>query len=185
MTSRQSVLKTFYPALMTIGKLFRSDEKVLQNKAGIQPAVSFYTLASTANDGQPVNFDLLKGKKVLIVNTASDCGYTGQYNELENLYTQYKNKLVIIGFPANDFKAQEKGSDEEIAQFCRLNYGITFPLMKKSAVIKSAEQNAVFQWLSDRNKNGWNDKAPPWNFSKSLIDRNSKLVNNIDTSAAP
>jgi len=185
MTTRQSVLKAFYPALMSLGKLFGSNDKVKENKTGIKPAVSFYSLTETANNGQLFNFASLKGKKVMLVNTASDCGYTGQYNELEKLYQQYKDKLLIIAFPANDFKDQETGDDEAIAQFCKLNYHISFPLMKKSVVIKATGQNSVFQWLSDKNKNGWNDKEPTWNFSKYLVDENGTLLDYFDPSISP
>ncbi len=122
---------------------------------------------------------------MLLINTASDCGYTGQYKELEKLYQQYKQRLMIIGFPANDFKEQEKGSDEEIAEFCRINYSVTFPLMKKSTVVKSPEQNPVFQWLTDKNKNGWNNQPPTWNFSKYLVNEEGILTSYFDPSISP
>ena len=112
----------------------------------------------------------------MIVNTASDCGYTGQYDGLEKLYQRYKNEFVILAFPANDFKEQEKGTDEDIAAFCKLNYGITFPLMKKSIVIKAPGQHEIFAWLTHKNLNGWNDAAPSWNFSKYLIDEQGRLL---------
>jgi glutathione peroxidase len=118
----------------------------------------------------------LKGKKVLIVNTASDCGFTGQYDELEKLHQQYKDKLIILGFPANDFKEQEKGDDAGIAEFCKVNFGVTFQLMQKSHVVKSAEQNPVFAWLSHKEKNGWCEQQPVWNFSKYLINEEGVLV---------
>ena len=121
----------------------------------------------------------------MLVNTASNCGYTAQYKELEELYEKYKNQLVIIGFPANDFKEQEKGSDEEIAQFCRVNYGISFPLSKKSVVIKSPEQNPVFRWLTDKSRNGWNDKPPTWNFSKYLVNEEGTLTHYFDPAIPP
>ena len=127
----------------------------------------------------------MKGKKVLLVNTASNCGYTSQYSELQELYEKYKGKLEIIGFPANDFKEQEKGSDEEIAQFCKVNFGVSFPLMKKSVVIKSTDQNPVFKWLSDSTQNGWNQKEPSWNFSKYLVDEKGVLTNYFDPSVSP
>ena len=132
-----------------------------------------------------MNFEKFRGKKVLLVNTASDCGYTGQYDELEKLYKQFQNKLVILGFPANDFKEQEKGTDEEIAQFCKINYGVTFPLIKKSSVIRGTEQNEVFQWLSDKSKNGWNDQQPTWNFAKYLVNENGVLTNYFAPSLSP
>ena len=149
------------------------------------PTVPFYELKDTAINGQPMDFDKLKGKKVMIVNTASNCGYTGQYEELEKLYKEYSDKLVVIGFPANDFKEQEKGTDEEIEQFCKINFGVTFPLVKKSTVIKSDLQNSVFNWLTDPAKNGWNDKQPEWNFSKYLVDEKGRLTNYFAPGLSP
>ena len=183
MTGKQKIAKAIYPALMVITKLFGSKEK--SNVNVIAPAVSFYNLKTIANDGKQMSFENLKGKKILIVNTASDCGYTAQYDDLQKLYEQYKDKLIIIGFPANDFKEQEKGTDEDIAQFCKINYGVTFPLARKSSVIKSPEQNNVFEWLSNKNKNGWNDQQPTWNFSKYLINENGLLMNYFDPSVSP
>ena len=93
--------------------------------------------------------------------------------------------MVVIGFPANDFKEQEKGTDAAIAEFCKKNYGITFPLAQKSVVIKSAEQNPVFQWLTDSTKNGWNSKPPGWNFSKYLVNEKGVLTNYFGSSVSP
>ncbi|HRI19778.1 MAG TPA: glutathione peroxidase [Panacibacter sp.] len=185
MTLRQSLLKTFYPVIMAANNFFSGNKPVLQNTANIKPPSSFYNLKATANDGVEVDFNQFAGKKILIVNTASDCGYTGQYEELEKLYSQYKNKLVIIGFPANDFKEQEKGSDETIAKFCKENYGVTFLLMKKSSVINGPQQNEVFNWLANKNKNGWNNKQPEWNFSKYLVNEEGVLVNYFASSVSP
>ena len=140
----------------------------------IEPKVSFYSLKARANNGSEMDFEKFKGKKVLLVNTASDCGLTPQYEELQTLYEKYNDKLTVIGFPANDFKDQEKGSDKQIAEFCKINYGITFPLAQKSTVIKNETQNEVFRWLSDKNKNGWNYQAPTWNFSKYLEEERLK-----------
>ena len=96
-----------------------------------------------------------------------------------------KDKLVVIGFPANDFKEQEKGNDEQIARFCKLNYGVTFPLAKKSSVVKGPGQNVIFRWLSDKTMNGWNIQAPSWNFSKYLIDERGLLIGYFDPSVTP
>jgi glutathione peroxidase len=183
MTFRQKVLKTVYPAFIWITKITGTNMEKLSNTK--EPIISFYTLSDTLNNNTALNFEALKGKKVLLVNTASDCGYTNQYDDLQKLSELYKDKLVVIGFPANDFKEQEKGSDEDIAQFCKLNYGVTFPLVKKSSVIKSAQQNLVFDWLTNATKNGWNDKAPTWNFSKYLVNENGALVNYFDPSVSP
>jgi glutathione peroxidase len=184
MTVRQKVLKAVYPALMWWTKLRGKNTAKLTN-ADKQPPVSFYSLMGTLNNNTALDFAALKGKKVLLVNTASDCGYTDQYTGLEKLYEEYKDKLVILGFPANDFKQQEKGSDEEIAQFCKLNYGVTFPLMKKSTVIKGTGQNPVYKWLTDSTQNGWNSKLPSWNFAKYLVNENGILTNYFGSSVSP
>lgn len=181
MTIRQKILKAVYPAFMWLsGK--KSGTLANTNAA---PSTPFYSLKAVANNGSAFDFSRLKGKKVLLVNTASDCGYTNQYDELQKLYSQYQNKLVILGFPANDFKEQEKGTDADIAQFCKVNYGVSFPLMKKSSVIKSEQQNEVFKWLSDAAQNGWNNQAPKWNFSKYLVDENGVLLHYFDPAISP
>lgn len=184
MTYRQKLLKAVYPAWMWFTKLTGKNSATASNEKA-DPKVSFYSLRSSLNNGQEYDFSQLKGKKVLIVNTASNCGYTNQYDDLQKIHGQYKDKLVILGFPANDFKEQEKGSDEDIEQFCKLNFGVTFPLMKKSVVIKNEQQNAVFQWLTDSTRNGWNQKAPTWNFSKYLINEQGVLTNYFDPSVSP
>lgn len=184
MTYRQKLLKAVYPAWMWFAKL-RGKGREIENEKKSAPMVSFYTLKAQLNNGQDFDFTQLKGKKVLIVNTASDCGYTNQYDDLQKLHQQFPGKLVVLGFPANDFKEQEKGSDEEIASFCKVNFGVTFPLMRKSTVVKGDQQNAVFQWLSDSTKNGWNQQAPTWNFSKYLIDENGNLSNYFDPAVSP
>ncbi len=183
MTYRQKVLKAVYPAFMWLTKLTGKNTKELTGNK--QPPVSFYSLKGILNNGTAFDFASLKGKKVMLVNTASDCGYTGQYADLQRLADEYKDKLVVIGFPANDFKEQEKGSDEEIAQFCKVNFGVSFPLMKKSVVIRSPEQNPVFQWLTDSTKNGWNDKQPSWNFTKYMINAEGVLVHYFGPSISP
>ena len=131
MTVKQKILKAFYPALMGMGKLFGKKSAMQTNSSMIKPAVSFYSLKVGDNRGGEIKFEDFKGKKVLLVNTASECGFTPQYHELQELYDQYKNNLVILGFPANDFGEQEKGTDEEIESFCKMNYGVSFPLVKK------------------------------------------------------
>lgn len=185
MTYRQKVLKAVYPAWMWITKLTGKNTKKMNNESAKLPFQSFYDLSATQIDGKEIKFADFKGKKLLLVNTASDCGYTNQYADLQKLYEDFSNKLVVIGFPANDFKEQEKGTDKEIAQFCQKNYGVTFPIMKKSVVIKSAQQNPVYQWLTDSSKNGWCNQQPSWNFSKYLLDENGVLTNYFDPSVSP
>jgi glutathione peroxidase len=155
------------------------------NQGGSAPKVSFYNLNIKMNDGSILSTASLKGKKILIVNTASKCGYTKQYDELEKLSEAYKNKLVIIAFPANDFGAQEPGTDEKIAEFCKLNYGVTFPIASKSTVVKGAAQNDVFKWLTDPEKNGWNADEPTWNFSKYLVGEDGVLLAHFASGVAP
>jgi glutathione peroxidase len=184
MTYRQKVLKAVYPVWMWFTRLTGKNNARIAGRE-LSPPVSFYTLKSTLNNGQLLDFNELKGKKILLVNTASDCGYTEQYADLQKLYEQYKDKLLVIGFPANDFKEQEKGTDEEIARFCQLNFGVNFPLMKKSVVVKNAAQHDVFRWLTDSSQNGWNNKAPSWNFSKYLVNEKGLLVNYFDPSVSP
>ena len=174
-------MKIIYPVWMAFGR----SKDVQKNKANMQPPVSFYSLHASDNKGNDVSFEEFRGKKILLVNTASDCGFTPQYEDLEKLYQQYKNKLVILAFPANDFGEQEKGSNEEIESFCKINYGVTFPLMKKSVVVKSSDQNEIFKWLSDKSKNGWNDQEPTWNFCKYLVDEKGVLTNYYNSSVSP
>ena len=185
MTIRQRVLKAVYPAFTWFGKLTGRNAKVFANDSASAPPQSIYDLSVTLNNGDSISLSKFKGKKLMLVNTASDCGYTDQYSQLEELYKENKDKLVIIGFPANDFKEQEKGTDEEIAQFCKINYGVSFPLAKKSSVKEGKEQNPVFQWLTDKTKNGWTSKKPSWNFSKYLVNENGVLVNYFDPSISP
>jgi glutathione peroxidase len=185
MTYRQKILKAVYPAWMWITKITGTNTKKMKNESVKTPHVSFYDLSATQIDGKELKFTDFKGKKLLLVNTASDCGYTNQYAELQKLYEEFRDKLVVIGFPANDFKEQEKGTDEEITQFCKVNYGVTFPMMKKSVVIRSPQQNPVYQWLTDSAKNGWCNQQPSWNFSKYLVDENGVLKNYFDPSVSP
>jgi len=176
MSYRQSILKSIYPMIMW-STHSNGKKQSLENKNGATPAMSFYDLTMIEIDGTPFNFSNLKGKKIMIVNTASDCGYTGQYEALEKLQQQYKEQLVVIGFPANDFKEQEKSDNQNIAAFCKKNYGVSFPLMEKSIVIKKNHQNLVHKWLSNMSLNGWCNQEPAWNFCKYLINEQGILVN--------
>ena len=146
---------------------------------------SFYDF--TVKDIEGNNFDLssLKGKKVLVVNTASKCGFTPQYEGLEKLYKSYGgDKFTIIGFPANNFANQEPGSNDEIAAFCQKNYGVTFPMMSKISV-KGDDMAPLYQWLTSKSKNGVLDSDVKWNFQKYLIDENGHLVNVLLSKVTP
>lgn len=183
MTFKQKFLKLLYPLFTRMSVMAGKGNKVL--KSNKMAATSFYDLKATLNNGAELDFASLKNKKVMIVNTASDCGYTNQYEALQALHEQYKDRLVLIGFPANDFGEQEKGSDETIAQFCKVNFGVTFLLAKKATVIKKPDQHEVYQWLTDENKNGWNYVAPTWNFCKYLIDEKGNLTHFFEAAVNP
>jgi len=184
MTYRQKVLKAIYPVWMWWANLRGKNTARLSHEK-ITPPISFYSLKAVLNNGDTLDFASLRGQKVLLVNTASDCGYTDQYDDLQKLYAAQKENLIILGFPANDFKQQEEGSDADIAKFCRLNYGVTFPVMRKGSVVKGLHQNEIFKWLTDKNKNGWNNQLPQWNFSKYLVDENGTLVNYFGPAVSP
>jgi glutathione peroxidase len=183
MTLRQRILKVFYPVLLAVTKAFRKNTVVLQNEYGAMPPASFYDLSIPLSNGASQPLAQHKGKKVLIVNTASNCGYTAQYGELQQLQERHKD-LVVIAFPSNDFKEQEKGTDSEIAAFCSV-YNVGFPLASKSSVLKKPQQNPVYQWLTDKEKNGWNTKQPSWNFSKYLVNEDGVLTHYFDPSISP
>jgi glutathione peroxidase len=146
---------------------------------------SFYDFKVQTLDGAEFDFASLKGKKVMIVNTASKCGYTPQYTNLEKLYKEKGGKdFVIIGFPANNFAGQEPGSNKEIADFCQKNYGVTFPMMGKVSV-KGSDQHALYQWLTQKAQNGVGDAKVGWNFHKFLIDENGKWVKSLSSNVDP
>ncbi len=136
---------------------------------------SIYDFTMTAIDGEEIALSKYKGKKVLIVNTASECGFTPQYESLQKLHETHGDQIVILGFPANNFGQQEPGSNLEIAKFCEANYGVTFQMFSKISV-KGDDMDPLYQWLSDKDKNGWNDEAPGWNFCKYLVDEKGQLT---------
>ena len=141
-----------------------------------QTKQSIYQFKVKDLNGKTFDFASLKGKKILVVNTASKCGYTPQYEQLEEVYRMYKNKnFVIIGFPANNFGSQEPGTNAEIATFCKANYGVSFPMMSKISV-KGSDMNEVYQFLTKKAKNGVKDSNVEWNFQKYLLNENGELV---------
>jgi glutathione peroxidase len=164
--------------LNSIFSFFKKDTKSY-------PKGSIHSFAVTNLQGKEFDFSTLKGKKVLIVNTASKCGLTPQYKELQALYEQYGDKdFVIVGFPANNFASQEPGTDKEIATFCEKNYGVTFPMMSKVSV-KGDDMHEVYQFLTEKSKNGLQDSTVKWNFQKYLINENGVLEKVIDPQTAP
>jgi len=184
MTVRQLALKLIYPLIMVLNKWSGKAHRSITNQQQVKPPRSFYDLPLQLNNGTEIKMEVFRGKKVLLVNTASNCGYTGQYEALQQLHQQYREQLVVIGFPANDFKEQEKGNDGDIAAFCKLNYGVDFPLARKSHV-KGTEKNPVFEWLSNKQQNGWNEQEPVWNFSKYLVSESGILLHYFDPGVSP
>lgn len=141
----------------------------------VNAQTGFYNLKAKDIDGQEFDFSALKGKKVMIVNTASKCGFTPQYEQLQELYEKHGDKdFVVLGFPANNFMGQEPGTLEEIKEFCSVKFGVTFPMMEKISV-KGKDIHPVYQWLTEKEKNGVEDSKVKWNFQKYLINEKGEL----------
>jgi glutathione peroxidase len=145
---------------------------------------SIYDFKVEALDGGTIDFAQFKGKKILVVNTASKCGFTPQYEGLEKLYEQYKDKLVIIGFPANNFGGQEPGTNTDIKEFCKKNFGVTFPMAAKISV-KGEDMAPIYKWLCNKTENGVLDAEIKWNFGKFLLDEKGNLLNYFPTKTEP
>ena len=159
-------------------------KKISKNDSEVAALANFYDLKATTIDGKEISFNDFKGKKVLIVNVASKCGYTYQYAEMQKLQDLYGEKVVVLGFPSNDFLFQEPGSNEKIAEFCESVYGVTFQMFEKIAT-KGKNQSPVYEWLSKPELNGWNNQSPSWNFCKYLINEKGNLVGFFDARVKP
>jgi glutathione peroxidase len=144
----------------------------------------FYDFKMKDINGKEVDFASFKGKKLLLVNVASKCGYTKQYAQLQELYETHGDKIVILGFPANNFGGQEPGSNEEIKAFCDAEFGVTFPMFEKISV-KGVDKHPLYRWLSDASQNGWNNQEPSWNFCKYFINEKGELVKFFPSSVTP
>ena len=154
------------------------------NMTSTMATPSVHTFSVKALDGGTINFADFKGKKLLIVNTASACGYTPQYKDLETLYEKYKSKLVIVGFPANNFGGQEPGTNADIKSFCQKNYGVTFPMAEKISV-KGDDTAPIYKWLTQKSQNGVLDAEIKWNFNKFLLDENGHIIAKFDSKVTP
>ncbi|MDO8965883.1 MAG: glutathione peroxidase [Algoriphagus sp.] len=160
------------------------------NQAELNPSFdqsmesSFYDFKLTDINGKEVDFSEFKGKKLLLVNVASKCGYTKQYAQLQELYAAHGDKIMILGFPANNFGGQEPGSNEEIKAFCDAEFGVTFPMFEKISV-KGFDKHPLYRWLSDATQNGWNNEEPSWNFCKYFVNEQGELVKFFPSSVAP
>ena len=145
---------------------------------------NIYQYSAVDINGNSINFEQFKGKYILIVNTASKCGFSYQYGQLQKLYETYKDKLVICAFPANNFLWQEPLSNKEIKMFCNKNYDVTFPVFEKISV-KGNNKHSIYKWLSNKELNGHIDKEPSWNFCKYLVDSKGKIMYYFDSSVEP
>jgi glutathione peroxidase len=174
------VIKTVFLCLTLVSfHCMRSAER----PEGAQGTSSIYEFSVTGIEGSIINFSDFRGKNILIVNVASKCGYTPQYEGLEQLYKTRGDNLIIIGFPSNSFR-QEFDSNEEIVAFCQQNYGVTFPLTERVSV-RGGDQHPVFKWLTDASLNGWNTTAPQWNFYKYLINEEGELIHVFPSNTDP
>ncbi len=163
------------------GKTKTVDSKTMQNTEPVSP---FYKIKVRSLDGEEINLSTYQGKKILIVNTASECGFTPQYEELQKLQTQYNDKLVVLGTPCNQFGGQEPGNAGDIKNFCQKNYGVSFPMTEKLEV-KGAGQHELYQWLTKKQINGVLDSEVKWNFSKFLISEDGKLMAFFPSTTSP
>ncbi len=164
--------------------MFAPKGVVTKPKAKWMEYSSIYDMKMKSFDGKDVDFNNFKGKKILLVNTASECGFTPQFNELQELHEKHGSKITVLGFPANNFGGQEPGANEEIGAFCQRNFGVTFPLMEKSDVI-GTDTNPVYKWLSDKKQNGWNEEKPKWNFCKYLVSEKGELLKFYSSAVSP
>ena len=157
-------------------KMLFSDKKMVSVKpVNVMTKGSFYDFSLKSLDGkETIDFSKYKGKKVVVLNTASECGYTPQYADWQAFYKEHGDKIVVLGVPANNFGGQEPGSNKEIATFCQKNYGVTFQMLEKVSVVGS-DQHPLYKWLSKKDLNGWNDKEPTWNFCKYVINEKGEV----------
>ncbi len=167
--------KIFITTLLLCGSFF---------SPAVSQTRSIYDFKVAGLDGDTIDFAEFKGKKILIVNTASKCGFIPQYEDLEKLYETYKDKLVIVGFPANNFFSQEPGSNETISEFCKKNYGVSFPMAAKISV-KGKNIAPIYKWLCNKEENGVMDAKISWNFNKFLLDENGKIIAHFKSAVKP
>lgn len=187
-----SITLIMFIKLMKLGSLFTMlSVPFTQNATADKPTnmetstgKSIYDYKMKTLDGKEIDLAQYKGKKVVILNTASACGYTPQYADWQKFHEANKDKVVVLGFPCNDFGSQEKGSSGEIATFCQKNYGVTFQMFEKVKV-KGEGKSPLYQYLSDKNLNGWNDKEPSWNFCKYLINEKGEVINFFASGVKP
>lgn len=168
-----------------ISHLFSDKNLATTKPANVMVKGSFYDFKLKSLDGkETIDFSKYKGKKVVVLNTASKCGYTPQYADWQEFHKQHGDKVVVLGVPANNFGGQEPGTSSEIATFCQKNYGVTFQMLEKVSVL-GEDQHPLYQWLSKKDLNGWNDEAPKWNFCKYVINENGEVTNFFASKVKP
>lgn len=150
----------------------------------VTPLTSVYDIQVEDIHGNSMNLSQFKGRKMLIVNTASECGFTPQYKQLQELFDKYGDKIVVLAFPSNDFGAQEPADNQTINEFCQVRFGVSFPLFAKISV-KGPAKHPLYAWLSDASQNGWNNQEPAWNFCKYFVDEDGHLLNYFNSSVDP
>jgi glutathione peroxidase len=177
-------MKKIVVSLLLITGCARFGEVKQQPESENLSQESFYNLSAINMQGEVVHFDSFKGKRVLIVNTASKCGFTGQFEDLQKFHEQYQDSVIVLGFPSNDFANQDPGSNEDIVEFCKKNYGVSFTMFEKVSV-KGNKQHPVYAWLSDSTQNGWHQGTPTWNFCKYLVNNRGELIGYYASSIKP
>lgn len=181
---KKNIMKITLIALTAITVISATFNKNKPANLAMTKKVSIYDFKLKTLDGKDLSFANFKGKKLLLVNVASECGYTPQYKNLQALHEQFGTKVTIIGFPANNFGGQEPGTSAEIKTFCTKNYGVTFQMMEKISV-KGNDAHPLYKWLSSKEQNGSCNDAPSWNFCKYLIDENGKVVKFFSSNVDP
>lgn len=181
-------MKKLFVVLLSAAAFLQSctnqKSEVAKAETARETGKSIYDYQVESLDGNTINFADFKGKKILIVNTASKCGFTPQYADLQKLYEQYQDRLVIVGFPADNFGHQEPGTNEEIGAFCQKNYGVTFPMAAKVSV-KGDDTAPIFKYLTEKELNGTKNTNILWNFTKFLLDENGRLVDTYLSTTKP
>ena len=175
---------TFASTIITGVFSMAFSKNVIEPKSVTSGSSSFYDLSVNDINGEKINLEKFKGKKVMIVNVASRCGYTSQYEDLQALYEKNKDRLEIIAVPCNDYGSQESGSNSEIKSFCETNYGVSFTIGSKQK-IKSSPMSDLYRWLSDPKRNGWNSNLPSWNFCKYVINEDGQLTHFLRSGVNP
>ena len=181
---KKIIMLTFASTIITGVFSMAFSKNVIEPKSVRSGSSSFYDLSVNDINGEKINLEKFKGKKVMIVNVASRCGYTSQYEDLQALYEKNKDRLEIIAVPCNDYGSQESGSNSEIKNFCETRYGVSFTMGSKQK-IKSSPISDLYHWLSDPKQNGWNSSLPSWNFCKYVINEDGQLTHFLRSGVNP